>query len=77
MSYARLHNPVRDTGGDSSAVISVLFSTGPHTWQETKQGSIVFSGEASGFHEWEETKFWVRSVTFTTKGLDPLPRPFW
>ena len=53
MSYSKLHNPIRSDEGRSGAVQAVLFQTGPITWQETKQGSIIFSGEAASFHDWE------------------------
>ena len=53
MSYSKLHNPIRTDEGRSGAVQAVLFQTGPITWQETKQGSIIFSGEAATFHDWE------------------------
>ena len=39
--------------GHSSAVSSVLFSTGNHTSSETRGGSYIYSGDASSFHEWE------------------------
>ena len=53
MSYSKLHNPIRTDEGRSGAVQAVLFQTGPISWQETKQGSIIFSGEAASFHDWE------------------------
>ena len=39
--------------GHSSAVSSVLFSTGNHTLSETRGGSYIYSGDAASFHEWE------------------------
>ena len=40
--------------GTSSAVSSVLYHRGDaHSTQETKNGSYIYNGDASNFHEWE------------------------
>ena len=39
--------------GSSSAVSAVLFTRGDNAYTETKNGSFVYHGDASNFHEWE------------------------
>ena len=55
MSHHRKgHSRAERPTGNSSAVTAVLFARGNDTLhQETKQGSYIYSGEASKFHEWE------------------------
>ena len=52
MAYSRLHANY-DSRGHSSAVSSVLFSTGSTSYLETKQGAYIYHGDAGSFHEWE------------------------
>ena len=39
--------------GVSSAVSSVLYHKGHEAFQETKNGTFIYDGDASKFHEWE------------------------
>ena len=52
MAYSRLH-PNYEHRGHSSAVSSVLHTTGISPFQETKSGSYIYHGDAATFHEWE------------------------
>ena len=46
------HHPKAEHGY-SSAVSSVMFSTGRHEPPETRGGSYIYEGDASQFHQWE------------------------
>ena len=39
--------------GHSSAVSSVLFSTGNHALSETRGGAYIYNGDAATYHDWE------------------------
>ena len=39
--------------GYSSAVSSVMFSSGRHELPETRGGSYIYDGDSAKFHEWE------------------------
>ena len=47
------HQHPKAEHGYSSAVSSVMFSTGRHTLPETRGGSYIYDGAAAEFHEWE------------------------
>ena len=47
------HQHPKAEHGYSSAVSSVMFSTGRHTLPETSSGSYIYAGESQEFHEWE------------------------
>ena len=52
MAYSRLHANY-DHQGHSSSVSSVMYSPNSHSFVETRQGAVVYYGDAGSFHEWE------------------------